>query len=157
MTTPFAGSVVPRLGAAREPPSLGSVRQQVNTADRCGTRFQSRNTACSQTFTLLQHRLNTWLSATSVPRRALARSQQVHLRGPAMYELIRLNETFPLTRLTQLEGLVRPVKFPRLRYLDLRGNDIEEFSGLASLQRLKVGYTLTVLLRLNRCNNNSMV
>lgn len=34
--------------------------------------------------------------------------------------------------------MTRPIKFPRLRYLDLRGNEIEEFNGLIALQRLKV-------------------
>jgi hypothetical protein len=34
--------------------------------------------------------------------------------------------------------MTQPVKFPRLRYLDLRGNEIEEFNGLIALQRLKV-------------------
>jgi len=37
-----------------------------------------------------------------------------------------------------LDGLTRPVKFPKLRYLDLRGNELAEFSDLVSLQRLKV-------------------
>ncbi|ETK85771.1 hypothetical protein L915_09519 [Phytophthora nicotianae] len=34
-------------------------------------------------------------------------------------------------------GLTRPVKFPKLQYLDLRGNEISELNDLAVLQRLK--------------------
>ncbi|KAG7401351.1 hypothetical protein PHYBOEH_001767 [Phytophthora boehmeriae] len=37
-----------------------------------------------------------------------------------------------------LEGLTRPVKFPKLRYMDLRGNEFAEFNDVISLQRLKV-------------------
>ncbi|KAL3666975.1 hypothetical protein V7S43_007920 [Phytophthora oleae] len=36
-----------------------------------------------------------------------------------------------------LDGLTRPIKFPKLRYLDLRGNEIAEFNELKHLQRLK--------------------
>ncbi|KAG6609212.1 Protein phosphatase 1, regulatory subunit [Phytophthora cinnamomi] len=36
-----------------------------------------------------------------------------------------------------LEGLTRPVKFPKLRYMDLRGNEIAEFDDLGALQRFK--------------------
>ncbi|KAG7376852.1 hypothetical protein PHYPSEUDO_012652 [Phytophthora pseudosyringae] len=36
-----------------------------------------------------------------------------------------------------LDGLTRPIKFPKLRYLDLRGNEIADFNDLVSLQRLK--------------------
>lgn len=36
-----------------------------------------------------------------------------------------------------LEGLSRPVKFPKLRYMDLRGNMIAGFNDVISLQRLK--------------------
>ncbi|KAE9012130.1 hypothetical protein PR001_g14502 [Phytophthora rubi] len=39
--------------------------------------------------------------------------------------------------LSGLEGLTRPIKFPKLRYMDLRGNEIAEFSDLISLERLK--------------------
>ncbi|RLN56215.1 hypothetical protein BBJ29_007106 [Phytophthora kernoviae] len=36
-----------------------------------------------------------------------------------------------------LEGLVRPVKFPKLRYMDLRGNEIAEFNDRLSHLRLQ--------------------
>ncbi|KAL4105938.1 hypothetical protein PRIC1_003993 [Phytophthora ramorum] len=39
--------------------------------------------------------------------------------------------------LRTLEGLTRPIKFPKLRYMDLRGNEIAEFNDLLALQRLK--------------------
>ncbi|CEG40327.1 Protein phosphatase 1, regulatory subunit, and related proteins [Plasmopara halstedii] len=36
-----------------------------------------------------------------------------------------------------LDGLIRPIKFPKLHYLDLRGNEIAEFNDVLVLQRLK--------------------
>ncbi|KAK1945994.1 Leucine-rich repeat and coiled-coil domain-containing protein 1 [Phytophthora citrophthora] len=39
--------------------------------------------------------------------------------------------------LSGLDDLTRPIKFPKLRYLDLRGNEIAEFNDLKLLQRFK--------------------
>lgn len=54
-------------------------------------------------------------------------------------QLPRLEElSLAHNSLRALDGLTRPIKFPKLRYLDLRHNDIDEYSSIASLQHHKV-------------------
>ncbi|KAF1331135.1 hypothetical protein FI667_g4463, partial [Globisporangium splendens] len=50
-----------------------------------------------------------------------------------------------LFSLTSLDGLTRPIKFPKLRYLDLRGNDIASYTDVVSLQYSKMLPRLVLL------------
>lgn len=54
-------------------------------------------------------------------------------------QLPRLEElSLAHNSLRALDGLTRPIKFPKLRYLDLRHNDIADYSSIVSLQHHKV-------------------
>lgn len=73
---------------------------------------------------------------------SLAHNRFVPLRIAPSVDDGKTNTLLLPASLTRVDGLLRPIKFPRLRYLDMRGNEIDGLGGLASLQRFKVALTV---------------